>query len=90
MIASSVAPLVTLILYFVFGYSFGEGLILFWPGALIIGLNPNESLGKVVLMYATAILPTWPCIPLLGQSFFHWHDSSQMVRQSKDKSQRSK
>jgi hypothetical protein len=70
MIASSVAPLVTLILYFVFGYSFGEGLILFWPGALIIGLNPNESLGKVVLMYATAILTNVALYTVVGAVLF--------------------
>ena len=70
MIASSVAPLVTLILYFVFGYSFGEGLILFWPGALIIGLNPNESLGKVVLMYATAILTSVALYTVVGAVLF--------------------
>jgi hypothetical protein len=71
-IASLVAPLAYLAIYFIFGYSLGEGIDIFWPGSLALMVLENRpplatvvlvwiiSIGTNVLLYAVIGLVLWP------------------------------
>jgi len=72
MIAGLVAPLAYLAIYFVFVYSSGEGVDIFWPGSLCLMVLENRppmatvviiwmiSIGTNVLLYAVIALFLWP------------------------------
>jgi ethanolamine transporter EutH len=71
-IASLVAPLVYLGIYLTFGYTLGEGIVIFWPGVLGFMALENRppmatvvfvwmvSIGSNVLCYTVIALLLWP------------------------------